>query len=900
MLKRFIIFLCLLVTRLRANIILGVDLGSDYFKMNLLKPGKSFTMVENLQSKTKTTAGVAFKDDERLYGSEALIRKQRFPKQALTYLDRFLGEEFGNEEVTEYMKRHYVSYDIEEDEERKTYNFRLKYKGEDYIVSPEEHFGMIFRYIKLLAEKFCDSKVYELVVSVPNSWGYKKRHSLSQSVRLAGLQLKGVINQNTAAAVHYMTERSFNETTYHIFYNMGSSYTQASLVSLFSRYETDKKNKTTEHREINVIAETWDENLGGRDFDFKLVDIMMDLYDKSEAKKGQKSVKGEYKIAEKLLPNAIKYKEILSSNKEVGVNVLGVETGINLLGMLYKKDFEENSAELFDRVYKPIENLLKISGVPKESISAVELIGGGIRIPKIQEILREQLGENVVGTHMNGDDSVAFGTAYIFANSTKYFKVTKKIYINNGPSYEVKINIDPYTQKTNYTEICSEETDSENLAVDCTRNVNKNTTLFKLRHGSDVTRTVTFKHDSDIQIKVYESMEMSQLEERNTDKLLMTFYVTNFDEVKQQMINDRVRTLPKTHLRFKSNEIGLITLSAEVSYEVDLYFNRIKGENDTVDYQYTADFTDALDNGQLEEEYEALKAQNRNDTEKIYTKIKNIGKTKKQEKKINLNVERVFTYPRPLNKTEFEVSKKKLDAIDEYEREREKNMEARNNLETDIYGKREFLDSENIKIYAKPEEIEEVTDVIRNVSNWYDDEGYNANTTSLVERHNEIKNAIRPIETRIMKHEKRENAYEDIEKELKSAKREAQKLVYNKDWLKAHYDSTFSIEVTKIESWFVEKKNDQAEKPLHEDPIVSYEQIHSKIKIIKKEFNKLKNLPKPKTVEENKDDKEVEQDRLKRKEDLEELLKKMKDNGGDYDGLSEEEKDKLKKIYVSV
>lgn len=870
----------------------------------MLKPGRTFTMVENIQSKTKTPTGVAFKDDERLFGPETLIAKARFPKQSLNYIDRYLGEEFGSQPVQEYLQDHFVAYDVEEDGESKSFNFKLKYKGEEFFVKPEEHFGMLFKYMKTLAEKFADAKVYEAVVSVPNSWGYKKRHSLSIAARLGGLELKGIVTQNTAAAVYWMTDKSFNETAYYIFYNMGSTYTQATLVSLFSRYETDKKNKTTEYREVTVLGETWDDKLGGRDFDFKLVRMLMDIHDKSDQKKGKPSIKDSFKVAEKILPNAIKYKEVLSANKQVGINILGVEPNINLISLVQKTDFEDHCKDLLDRIYLPIERLLMNANMTISNITAVELIGGGIRVPKIQDILKEKLGDKL-GIHMNGDDSIAFGTAYMFANSTKHFKVAKRVYVNSGPAYEIKINIDPYLEKTKYTALC-DTADPELIAEGCTRRVAKNTTLFKLRHGSDVTRTVTFKHDSDIQIKVYEHKEDYPQNTVASEQHLITFYVSNFDEVKQTMKNANINALPKTHLRFKSNEAGIISLTVDVSYEADMYFARIKGVNNTEDFKYVDEFVAPLADEELESELTKLKAEGKNETDKYYTRLKSIGMSKKTEKKIDLKVERVYTFPKPLNKTEFEASKKKLQDIDDYEIERVKNMEARNKLESDIYATKEWLETEDAKTYANENERDQILEVVRNISEWYEDEGYKANTTLLNTKHEDIKSQIKPIERRTEKHHRRIKASGDFLREMEKLRADAEKLVKSRDWLENHHREVFSLEFTKAEAWFQEKNTMQNEKPLHEETVFTAEQIDLKLKTIRRELSKLKEIPKPKPAEEVK----AEEDKNNKKEggagnvskeEIEKLLKKLKDKeSGGPDTLTDEDKENMKILFVNI
>lgn len=890
LIKEFIVLISFFASKIIANVALGIDIGSDHFKMNILKPGRPMLMVENLQSKTNTPTGVTFKDDERLYSFETLINKSKDGKQTLNFIDRFLGEKYKDESVENYIKEHFTAYETLEDDDRKTYNFKLKFRGEDLIVSPEEHFGMLFRYMKMLAEKYSASRVYDVYVAVPNCWGYKKRQALSQAVRLANLELKGLVTQNTAAAVHWMSDKSFNETSHFIFYNMGSSYTQATLVTLLSKYETDKKNVTTENREINILAETWDDKLGGRDFNKRIVDLLFEMHDESDQKKGKPPTKGNLKIAEKIIPHSIKIKEILSANKQSVVNILGIESGMNLKGILTKEDFDKRSSDLLSKVYDPIERLLNMTGLSEDNITAIELIGGGVRAPEVIETIKRKLG-NKVGMHMNGDDSVAFGTTYMFANSTKASRTKKRVFANAGAAYEIKIDISSYLDKTKYVEPCNDTPDTINF--ECLRTINKNTTLFKIRHGNDITRTVSFKHFSDMKVLLKERKEGSEYDPNYIEQELMTFYVTGYDDIIPSLKSDNLTIVPKTHLKFKSSEAGLISLTAELTYEVDLYFTKVKGENDTIEFKYLPEFIQPITEKEIEEETEKLKAEGRNETDSIFTKIKSIGKKKKSEKKHDLKVERLYTLPRPLNKTEFDASKKKLDSLDELDILRLKNMEARNNLETDLYAKREFMEGDVAKTYSTEEERKNITDTLQTIYNWYEEDGYNANTTSLISNHNEVKSAIRDLEKRIEKHEKLKDAVYEYEKDIEKMKLNITALLEEREWLKEPYEQSFSIEFNKVEVWYAEKKSEQKDKALTENPVFTSDQVITKLKTLQRQFRTWKDTPKPKPVIE-------EPVQKPNKEELEELLKKMQGNeNGGFDNLADKDKAKFEELFVN-
>ena len=799
-------------------------------------------------------------------------------------MDKFLGERlssnsdnsnnnldksefFINEKLDKYVKDHFISYDLSENKDRKSIDFNVKFKDEINIFSIEELYGMLFRYLKFITEKYINSKIYEVYVSVPSSWGYKKRHALKQAISLSNLTVKGMITQNTAAATQFISDKSFNSTVNYIFYDMGSTYTQVSLVSFVNKQTTDNYNKTVEYKEANIMAEAWDEHLGGRDFDFKLVNLLMDKH------YGSKNEKKTYNVAEKILPSVIKYKEILSSNKQVAANILGIESGVNLVSSVTKDEFEEYSKDLFDRVYKPIEKVLLMSNMTVDDIEQVEIIGGGVRVPKIQDILKEKLGESKLGAHMNGDDSFALGTAYISANSTKYFRVKKRVIINNGAPYELKLKILPLLENSqidkenesikNEAQICTEDI-GDSFAEDCVRDINKNTTIYKIRHGYDVSRSVSFKHDSNLLLIISQKMEGYDNEEE-----VIRYKVTGFKEAINEFKSNNITNIPKINLRFKLNESGLLSMTGDIIYESILYYTRYINNNNnqenqentntssdintnnkniSYEYKYSPLFTEQLNEEELAVELDILKSLGKNETDAEYQKIKNIGKSKKEENKINLKVEKVInTYPLPMNKEQLAESKKKLDSLDKYEEDKLRNIEARNTLETDIYAKKEWVEGENAKLYSKSEDLEAIENKLKEVYDWYEEDGWNADTQTLKNKHSEFKDMIVPIETRRQKHERRIKATDDLLDHMHKYNNDnINKLFETKPWIETHYNEVFKIEYDRMNEWIEEKKIEHAKLKLYEDPIVSGETYELKLRQIKREYNKLISIPKPK------------------------------------------------------
>jgi hypoxia up-regulated 1 len=281
------------------NHLIGIDLGTEYFKVTLLKPGRPFTMVENLQSKTKTPTAIAFKDEERFFGVDALAKRARFPKQVFSFMHEYLGKRYNDEQMIKFIEEYFVSYDMEEDENRKTYMFKVKFNNEEHKFSTEEVFGMIFRYIKFLSDKFSGGDVRDCVVTVPAYFGYKERNAVVQAVELSKLNLLSLVSENVAAAVQFSLDKKFNETEYYIFYNIGSSNLQASLVSYETIFEEKNKKTVEVGKAIKVLGEAWEKNLGGNAFNYKIIRDLMEKFDKT--RKDKPSVKGDYRVAERLL-----------------------------------------------------------------------------------------------------------------------------------------------------------------------------------------------------------------------------------------------------------------------------------------------------------------------------------------------------------------------------------------------------------------------------------------------------------------------------------------------------------------------------------------------------------------------------------------------------------------------
>ena len=570
---------------------MGIDLGTEFFKVTVIKPGKPFMMLENLLSKTKTELAVGLKEDEITYAYDALAKKAKAPANIFNYFSEFLGRRHNDTFVKEYMEDFFQSYNISADNETETITFNFKYNNKDEQLSVVELYSMIFDYIKSLSEKFTKIEMTDAFITIPSFFDYQQRQAIADAIKISKLRLAGVVSENLAAAVQFQLKKVFDNETFYIIYNMGSSYTQVSLISYRTIYEM-KKNKSVDiGNEIKVYGESYDEKLGGKRFDKNLCRLMMKKFDELPSRKGKKSVLENRKVYEKIRPSAIKYKEVLSANKEAFITVIGVEGGDDLQTKITREEFEEINKDLINTVYSPIENLLKKTNMTINNISQIELIGGSIRIPAIQEEIKKKLGENseILGIHMNGDDSMAFGAAYMCANSSKNFLGSRKTFMNNGANEKFKFYLSNLENKTNPFKYCKEEEiNKDSKPKDCVRKLEREKEIFPLRHRFNSKRSIEIEQDTNVFVKITEEFP-GKFEERD----LKSFEITGVPEAIQQMKDDNSTvTIPKINIRFIYTKAGQIELESYIKYKYPKYFCE--------DFYYIKNYTEPLPKEELD------------------------------------------------------------------------------------------------------------------------------------------------------------------------------------------------------------------------------------------------------------------------------------------------------------
>lgn len=815
-----LLILLLIILAIVSSSQIAIDFGSEYYKVSIIK-GKSFEMVENSSSKTKTPTVMFFTDNQRLFEAEALSKKVKYPKDTFTYMTNFIGEPYSSPFLKDYLDMYYIDYNIEKNNQTTSTQFAIHYHNKIIKLPIEGIIAMLFRHIQSMAKKYSNNDINDWLLTIPSFFNYKQRLALSQAAKIANLTLFGFVSDNIAAAVHYSLKQSFDKNSYYIYYNMGASYTQVLLVCY--------KKSTMNTQEIQVLNEAYDKSLGGNRFTRNLIVEIIDRFNK---KNNLNINKG--KAYNKILPQAKKYQEILSANKEAQISIMNIDQGLNFNDHITRKEFEAINQDTFKLIYKPIDKVLRSSNMNITQISQIELIGGGIRVPFVQKILQKRLGNysSIIGTHLNGDDSMALGAGYILSNITKTLKSRREtVLTGNGPSSTLSAMI--INQNTSEEEYCfnhnnSNETPSPEpnalLNDSCVHLINKTEIIVPLRSGYGQRKVIKYKHDTDLLIDIIETIEQGK-----TILPIIQFNITGLNTeinyIKSLTHSDLV-PIPYIYLSFVFDYLGELTLSSYSSFDVTYYYTNITeitlntSSSQVIQYDYVPYHINELSK---EEKDNITKTLNRsiefNISESDVMQLKNqlkVGSTRKQRLKRKLIVTSRDYSLKGLDDITIANLTNKLNAIDQYEDNKSLIIEQKNKLETLIYTKRALMDSKDSKQFGTIDEYNTAQDIINEINQWFEEEGEDASYDELELKILDLMNAFEEFDRRIQVNNDRNIAIEKFEVNIKKIVNKAKKMISEYPWIREYYEVNFTSYLNTMERLLEENVKMQNERLLYE------------------------------------------------------------------------------------
>ena len=368
--------------------IIGIDLGTTNSVVAVMEGGQP-TVITTAEGGRLCPSVVGFnKNGERMVGQTAKRQSVINSENTVYSIKRFIGRHFNETEA----ERKMVPYTVIEgpsDDVR----VRIPVTGKDY--SPQEISAMILAKLKADAEAYLGESVTEAVITVPAYFNDSQRQATKDAGRIAGLEVKRIINEPTASALAYGLDKKSNETI--LVFDLGGGTFDVSILEVGDGV-------------IEVKSTNGDTHLGGDDWDQKITNWAADEFKKMEGI----DLRNDRQALQRLREAAEKAKIELSAMMETEINLPYITADANgpkhLVLKLTRAKFEQMTESLLNRCVHPFENALKDAGLRANDLSEVVLVGGSTRMPQVSDLVKRITGKEA-NKSVNPDEVVAVGAA---------------------------------------------------------------------------------------------------------------------------------------------------------------------------------------------------------------------------------------------------------------------------------------------------------------------------------------------------------------------------------------------------------------------------------------------------------------------------------------------------------
>ena len=463
--------------------IIGIDLGTTNSCVAVMEGGKP-VVITNTEGIRTTPSIVAFtKNGERLVGDPA-------KRQAVTNADKTISS----------IKRHMGT------------DYKVDIDGKKY--TPQEISAMILQKLKADAESYLGETVSEAVITVPAYFNDAQRQATKDAGKIAGLDVKRIINEPTSAALAYGLDNGMAQKV--LVYDLGGGTFDVSVIDIGDNV-------------IEVLATSGDNHLGGDDFDERIVNYLVEQFKLSDGINLSKDVSAMQRLREE----AEKAKKELSSSVTTNINLPFIamsKDGPHHIDItLSRQTFDELTADLVDRTITPVENALHDAGLSKTDINMVLLVGGSTRIPAVADKVRQLMGKEP-SRNLNPDECVALGAA------VQGGKLGNQLQTGSAASEIILMDVTPMSLSI------------ETMGGIASRLIERNTTI-PTRHSQIFTTAGNFQ--TSVDIKVFQG----ERKFTRDNKLLGNFRLNG---IKRAMAG-----VPQIEVTFDIDVNGIVNVSAK-------------------------------------------------------------------------------------------------------------------------------------------------------------------------------------------------------------------------------------------------------------------------------------------------------------------------------------------------
>ncbi|ORY30085.1 actin-like ATPase domain-containing protein [Rhizoclosmatium globosum] len=685
-----VLCLALLHPIVQASVI-GIDFGSEWFKVSIVKTGVPLDIVLNRESKRKTESLVTIRDGIRYFGTDAAGLSTRFPESTYPFVKNLIGLQYNDPIAVEY--RSWYSNNMVPEPLRNTCAFKL---SGDVVYTVEEILAMQLAHAKRQAEISGGESISGAVITVPPYYNHYERQAVLDAAEIANLRVLQLMNDGTAVALNYaMTRPPLNGTAqHHLFFDMGAGSTVATLVKF-----TSTKVKKLQIPTLEILSTGFDKKLGGKAIDVKLQKHLAKLFMTSE--KGAKAKE----------PEANRVKQILSANTETMA--------------ITRAELEGLCGDYFKKLAEPIKAVLKEANLPLAKLDSLILVGGAVRIPAVQAVLKELVGESKIAQNVNQDEANVLGAGFRAAGISKQFRVR-----------EIKIK------------------DASSVPIEIVYNLDLKTAPPETNHNPTLPQNTTLPSKKLMNFKRTTDFDFS-LKYKDASSPILSAKVSGLADAIAKHKDTAVDGFTKVQAQIELTDSGVLDVEhATVTFEL----KQEEKKGGSIAENEAAGEKDAKKDEKTDDKKDEKKDEKKDDKKDDRRTLRRTPRRIPRRTQLNLNPRRSPLPRMPPNQGEFfplfpsaySNHSHRFAKMDDEDAARRAREEAFNNLEAFIYSSQAFLESEVLPSVSTEEQREALSLKVASAQEWLDED-----------KLNEVKEIRAPMSFRVKELEARPKAVAD-------------------------------------------------------------------------------------------------------------------------------------------